>query len=76
MKKVLLFLLAITIGIAMITSFSLESVAQKFVKKEPVKIGYSVYDMQQPYWQLYAKGLENSGIIINELRTVEGGGKI
>ena len=31
-----------------------------FVKKEPVKIGYSVYDMQQPYWQAYAKGIEDA----------------
>jgi ribose transport system substrate-binding protein len=31
-----------------------------FEKKEPVKIGYSVYDMQQPYWQLYAKGIEDA----------------
>ena len=33
---------------------------QKFVKKEPLKIGYSVYDMQQPYWQQYAKGIEDA----------------
>jgi ribose transport system substrate-binding protein len=32
----------------------------EFVKKEPPKIGYSVYDMQQPYWQLYAKGIEDA----------------
>jgi ribose transport system substrate-binding protein len=31
-----------------------------FVMKEPVKIGYSVYDMQQPYWQAYAKGIEDA----------------
>jgi ribose transport system substrate-binding protein len=31
-----------------------------FVKKDPVKIGYSVYDMQQPYWQAYAKGVEDA----------------
>ena len=31
-----------------------------FEKKEPVKIGYSVYDMQQPYWQAYAKGIEDA----------------
>ena len=31
-----------------------------FEKKIPVKIGYSVYDMQQPYWQAYAKGIEDA----------------
>ena len=34
--------------------------AGKFTKKDPVKIGYSVYDMQQPYWQSYAKGIEDA----------------
>jgi len=34
--------------------------AGAFEKKEPVKIGYSVYDMQQPYWQAYAKGIEDA----------------
>ena len=32
----------------------------KFEKKIPIKIGYSVYDMQQPYWQAYAKGIEDA----------------
>jgi ribose transport system substrate-binding protein len=31
-----------------------------FEKKEPVVIGYSVYDMLQPYWQAYAKGIEDA----------------
>jgi len=31
-----------------------------FVKKTPFKIGYSVYDMQQPYWQQYAKGVQDA----------------
>lgn len=31
-----------------------------FVVQEPVKIGYSVYDMQQPYWQAYAQGVEDA----------------
>ena len=31
-----------------------------FEKKDPFKIGYSVYDMQQPYWQQYAKGVEDA----------------
>ena len=30
----------------------------QFQKKEPVKIGYSVYDLQQPYWQAYAAGIK------------------
>lgn len=32
----------------------------KFEKKEPFKIGYSVYDMQQPYWQEYARGVKEA----------------
>jgi len=32
----------------------------KFVKKEPVKIGYSVFDLQQPYWQAYTKGVQDA----------------
>src|ERR1700736_2567450 len=32
----------------------------KFVKKSPIKIGYSVFDMQQPYFQLYAKGIQDA----------------
>ncbi len=32
----------------------------KFVKKSPVKIGYSVFDMQQPYWQAYTKGVQDA----------------
>ncbi len=31
-----------------------------FVMKSPVKIGYSVYDIQQPYWQAYAKGIQDA----------------
>ncbi|HET7094351.1 MAG TPA: substrate-binding domain-containing protein, partial [Thermomicrobiales bacterium] len=31
-----------------------------FQKKEPIEVGYSVYDMQQPYWQAYAKGIEDA----------------
>lgn len=33
-----------------------------FVMNDPVKIGYSVYDMQQPYWQAYAKGVEDASL--------------
>jgi len=32
----------------------------KFEKKTPAKIGYSVYDMQQPYWQAYALGVQDA----------------
>ena len=32
----------------------------QFAKKTPVKIGYSVYDMQHPYWQQYAKGIQDA----------------
>lgn len=30
----------------------------EFVKKEPLVLGYSVYDLQNPYWQSYAAGVE------------------
>ena len=36
--------------------------ASAFEKKEPAKIGYSVYDMQQPYWQEYARGVEEAAV--------------
>lgn len=29
-----------------------------FEAKDPLKIGYSVYDLQNPYWQSYASGVE------------------
>jgi ribose transport system substrate-binding protein len=31
-----------------------------FVRRDPFKIGYSVYDMQQPYWQEYARGVQEA----------------
>lgn len=31
-----------------------------FVKKNPVKIGYSAMDMQQPYFQAYTKGVQDA----------------
>ena len=31
-----------------------------FEQKDPLKIGYSVYDMQQPYWQEYARGVQEA----------------
>src|ERR1700724_1392593 len=39
---------------------ALASGQTKFVKKNPVKIGYSVFDMQQPYWQAYTKGVQDA----------------
>lgn len=30
----------------------------EFVAKDPLTIGYSVYDLQNPYWQSYAAGVE------------------
>ena len=30
----------------------------QFEKKDPVALGYSVYDLQNPYWQSYAAGVE------------------
>ena len=30
-----------------------------FEKKDPLKIGYSVYDLQSPYWQAYTKGIQD-----------------
>lgn len=32
-----------------------------FEKKEPLKIGYSVYDLQNPYWQSYVAGVKAAG---------------
>src|ERR1700716_755084 len=39
---------------------ALASGQTKFVRKDPVKIGYSVFDMQQPYWQAYTKGVQDA----------------
>jgi len=30
----------------------------QFEKKDPLTLGYSVYDLQNPYWQSYAAGVE------------------
>src|SRR5690606_20874635 len=30
----------------------------EFEAKDPLTIGYSVYDLQNPYWQAYAAGVE------------------
>lgn len=32
--------------------------SSKFEKKNPLKVGYSVYDLQSPYWQAYAAGVK------------------
>jgi ribose transport system substrate-binding protein len=37
---------------------SSESGSSEFVKKEPLKVGYSSFDLKQPYFQLYANGIE------------------
>jgi ribose transport system substrate-binding protein len=29
-----------------------------FVTKKPLKVGYSIFDLKQPYWQLYAAGVK------------------
>jgi len=52
------FCLALGIGLPLIVAG--QAAELKFEKKSPVKIGYSVYDMQQPYWQAYAKGIEDA----------------
>lgn len=31
-----------------------------YERKDPFIVGYSVYDMQQPYWQEYARGVEEA----------------
>ena len=33
----------------------------QFEAKDPLKIGYSVYDLQNPYWQSYAAGVKAGG---------------
>jgi ribose transport system substrate-binding protein len=30
-----------------------------FEKKTPLKVGYSVFDLKQPYWQLYVRGIKD-----------------
>lgn len=32
--------------------------ATEFVAKDPLKLGYSVYDLQNPYWQSYSAGVQ------------------
>ena len=68
-KAVLFFFLVAWVSVSVFASGTRENAtssasstngAVTFVKKSPVKIGYSVYDMQQPYWQAYAKGIEDA----------------
>ncbi|MCC7209391.1 MAG: substrate-binding domain-containing protein, partial [Anaerolineae bacterium] len=54
----------VTLALLFALAFSIVGVnAQEgptFEKKDPFKIGYSVYDMQQPYWQEYARGVQEA----------------
>jgi ribose transport system substrate-binding protein len=50
----------LALGIASSFVVARQAAALTFEKKSPVKIGYSVYDMQQPYWQAYAKGISDA----------------
>lgn len=50
----------LALGIASSFVVVRQAAALTFEKKSPVKIGYSVYDMQQPYWQAYAKGISDA----------------
>jgi ribose transport system substrate-binding protein len=57
-RRVGSFILALAIGLSFVVAG--QAAELKFEKKTPVKIGYSVYDMQQPYWQAYAKGISDA----------------
>src|SRR5690606_38769524 len=35
-----------------------ETSGSEFEAKDPLTLGYSVYDLQNPYWQSYAAGVE------------------
>jgi ribose transport system substrate-binding protein len=50
----------LALGIASPFVVARQATALTFEKKSPIKIGYSVYDMQQPYWQAYAKGISDA----------------
>ena len=54
---------AITLVLLLSLAFTATGVVAQdgpFEKKDPFKIGYSVYDMQQPYWQEYARGVQEA----------------
>ena len=57
MKKQIVVLTLVSLGL-FLTGMHIQ--AAEFEKKTPAKIGYSVYDMQQPYWQEYARGVEEA----------------
>ena len=55
---------SVTVAAAACMIFSAGAVVAQddmaFEKKEPFKVGYSVYDMLQPYWQEYARGIQEA----------------
>lgn len=57
MKKLVAVVMLLSIGLLWTVP---QVQAAEFEKKTPAKIGYSVYDMQQPYWQEYARGVEEA----------------
>jgi len=52
------------LGMILAVALAFPSIARaqgiKFEKKTPIKIGYSVFDLQQPYWQAYTKGVQDA----------------
>src|ERR1700738_930049 len=53
--KKLLFTISLVVSLAAFASGQ-----TKFSKKSQIKIGNSVFDMHQPYWQLYWKGIQDA----------------
>lgn len=66
MKKTMYLITLVTVLTMVFTAIAIAAppaqgyVKPTFEKKSPVVIGYSVYDMLQPYWQAYAKGIEDA----------------
>ena len=79
LKKASFALTLITVLAMLLSSVALAQGYQRitFEKKEPVVIGYSVYDMLQPYWQAYAKGIEDAakaagyGFVLSDQKSSE-----
>jgi len=82
MKKALYLITLLTVLAMVFASTALASPSWQyekptFEKKEPLKIGYSVYDMLQPYWQAYAKGIEDAakaagyGFVLSDQKSSE-----
>jgi ribose transport system substrate-binding protein len=46
-------------GTASKTNAASGASSSQFVKKSPLKVGYSVFDLKQPYFQLYARGIKD-----------------